>query len=196
VLGRPPVLTWPDPTPDGFPPTVTTGPYADALRGMITAHKEEQALLLTGLLGELLARSVGWLLRSAGAESVPGWLVPMPSAPAAVRQRGFDATGALARRAARRLRAGGVPVGVRRWLGYRRRVRDQAGLDAAARRENLAGALRVRPLAVTATGWVVLVDDVVTTGASLTAAAGTLRAAGVWVLGAATVAATQRNPRR
>jgi predicted amidophosphoribosyltransferase len=69
-------------------------------------------------------------------------------------------------------------------------VRDQAGLGARARQQNLAGAFRVRRRLREP---VVLVDDLVTTGASLTEATRTLRAAGVVVLGAATVAATQRT---
>jgi predicted amidophosphoribosyltransferase len=79
---------------------------------------------------------------------------------------------------------------VRSALTQGRRVADQAGLRAAARRENLAGAFRLRRSI--STGAVVLVDDVVTTGSSLTEAARALRAANIPVLGAATVAATVR----
>lgn len=83
-------------------------------------------------------------------------------------------------------------------LAQRGGVADQAGLDAAARRRNLTEALRVgRPAAaarVRASGAVtVLVDDLVTTGSSLAEAARVLRAAGLPVLGAATVAATVRH---
>ena len=125
----------------------------------------------------------------------PLLLVPVPSARRAVRERGFDAGLALARAAARRLpgaRAGPLLVPARR-------VADQSGLGAAERQQNLAGAFRVRdglrgPSRVVPTGaTVVVVDDVVTSGASLAEATRALRAGGVDVLGAATVAATVRR---
>jgi predicted amidophosphoribosyltransferase len=79
---------------------------------------------------------------------------------------------------------------VRSALTQGRRVADQAGLGAAARQQNLAGAFRLRrPIS---TGAAVLVDDLVTTGSSLAEAARVLREAGIPVLGAATVAATVR----
>ncbi|GMA88452.1 hypothetical protein GCM10025868_37020 [Angustibacter aerolatus] len=73
-----------------------------------------------------------------------------------------------------------------------RPVADQARLDAAGRQANLAGALGVVP------GWrrtvrdarVLLVDDVVTTGATLWAAADALHLGGADVLGAVAVART------
>jgi len=79
-----------------------------------------------------------------------------------------------------------------------RRVRDSAGLDAVQRRANLAGRFRVRSGA----GWpagsrLVLVDDVVTSGATLTEAASVLRPVGdTPVLGAVVAATPRRPPRR
>ena len=181
----------PDPCPDGFPPTVASSVYDPLLRGLINAHKERQALGLTPVLGRRLAQSVQALLRARGV--VPGAavsLVPVPSAARAVRERGFDATAALARIAARRLgpryRAAVVPV-----LVQAPGVRDQSGLDARARQANLAGGFRMRGRLPVR--HVVIVDDLVTTGSSLTEAARVLGRAGASVLGAATVAATERR---
>jgi predicted amidophosphoribosyltransferase len=170
---------------------VTSSAYDAILRRVINAHKERQALTLTSFLAERLALSVHMLLssevRTVSASRIV--LVPIPSAARTVRRRGFDATASMARLAARRLQVR-YPTTVRSALTQRRQVADQAGLGAAARRENLTGALRLhRPIT---SGVVVLVDDLVTTGSSLTEAAGVLRAARIVVVGAATVAATAR----
>jgi len=191
LASRRPFFTSPVPCPDGFPVTVTSSAYDPILRSVINAHKERQALTLTSFLAERLALSVHALLISkpygAGAGRIV--LVPIPSAARAVRRRGFDATASIARLAARRLRVR-YPMTVQSALTQGRRVADQAGLRAAARQENLFGAFRLRkPIT---TGAAVLVDDLVTTGSSLTEAARVLRAARISVLGAATVAATVR----
>ena len=74
-----------------------------------------------------------------------------------------------------------------------RRVADQSGLDALARARNLEGALRVRGRPGSTGLPVVVVDDLVTTGASLAEAARALDGCGFVVLGAAVVAATVRR---
>ena len=189
LASRRPFFTTPVPCPDGFPVTVTSSAYDPILRKVINAHKEHQALTLTSFLAERLAWSVHALLMSEpyGAGGIV--LVPIPSSARAVRRRGFDATASIARLAARQLRAR-YPMTVRLALAQGRRVADQAGLGAAARQQNLCGAFRLRkPITAAAA---VLVDDLVTTGSSLTEAARVLRAARITVLGAATVAATVR----
>jgi predicted amidophosphoribosyltransferase len=78
-----------------------------------------------------------------------------------------------------------------RALTHCRRVQDQAGLTATARAANLDGALRA---GMDLRGHrVIVVDDVLTTGATLTEAARALRAAGADVLACAVIAATQRR---
>jgi ComF family protein len=190
---RRPRWTRPDPCPAGFPRTVTSSAYDPLLRGLVNAHKERQALGLTPVLGLRLAYSVRALVRARSVPpGAPLALVPVPSAARAVRDRGFDATAAMARAAARRLRPGyraTVVIALAQTAG----VRDQSGLDARARQANLAGGFRLRGRVPDRP--VVLVDDLVTTGSSLTEAARVLRRAGATVLGAATVAATERRRR-
>ncbi|MDJ1112961.1 phosphoribosyltransferase family protein [Microbacterium dauci] len=110
--------------------------------------------------------------------------VAVPPSRASLRRRGFAPVELVARRA-------GIPlVPVLRWV---RRPDDQRGLTRVERAANLAGALaasRCEGLRV------VLVDDVVTSGATLTAAASALRSAGAIVLGARTVASTPRHTER
>ena len=198
LQAQPTRLTAPTPAPAGFPLTATAGPYDDVHRGLLTAHKEVQALMLTSLLGDRLAASVGELLTVRGVPvDEPVILVPVPSAAAAVRERGFDATGALAKRAVRRLSAD-RPVRTVGLLAQHRGLADQSGLDAAERAANLRGGLRLqrgrRTAGVRPDGSaLVVVDDLVTTGASLTEAVRCLAEAGFEVLGAATVSATVRR---
>ncbi len=59
-----PYLAMPDPCPPRFPLTATSSAYGPLLRELINAHKERQALGLTGLLGGRLALSVAELMRS------------------------------------------------------------------------------------------------------------------------------------
>jgi ComF family protein len=183
--------TRPEPCPDGFPITVTTGPYDAIMRRLISAHKERGALGLTPFLAGRLSAAVVMIAAVAETGSRPIVLVPVPSARSAVRRRGFDATSAMAAAAARRLR-GDRDVRAGRLLTQLRRVQDQAGLGAAEREANLRGGFRATRSAPDA-ALVIIVDDVVTTGASLSEAARALRVAGVPVLAAATIAATERR---
>ncbi|MFT2019623.1 ComF family protein [Streptomyces sp. 796.1] len=116
-------------------------------------------------------------LVGAGVVKGPLLLVPMPSARRAVAARGHDPMVRIARAAARELRRQGVPARALPVLRQQRPVLDQAGLSAVQRRVNMAGALRVARGAerVLAGGSVVLVDDLMTTGASLAEAARVVR---------------------
>ncbi|MFD0685302.1 ComF family protein [Actinomadura fibrosa] len=117
-------------------------------------------------------------------------IVAIPSARKAVRRRGHDPLGAMAKVAVQRLREDGLHIVGLDALRQRRRVADQAALTVDERAVNLAGALVVDPQVAMGGRSVLLVDDVITTGATLDEAARALRAAGADVLAAATVAAT------
>ncbi|WUA55044.1 ComF family protein [Streptomyces longwoodensis] len=184
----------PVPEPPGLPAVFAAAPYGDAVRAVLLAHKERGALGLGRELGVALAGAVG-VGEGRGEGPTPAAftlprplplppplpliLVPVPSAPAAVRSRGHDPTRRIALAAAGVLRRAGRPARVAAVLRQGRRVSDQAGLDSRQRRENLRGALVVAPggARVLADGPVVLVDDLMTTGASLAEAARAVREA-------------------
>jgi predicted amidophosphoribosyltransferase len=91
------------------------------------------------------------------------------------------------------LRAQGVPAVVRRLLVPVGQVRDQAGLDATERARNLAGSMAARRPGAPVLGRLVVVDDVVTTGATLREAQRALEEAGLVVHAHAAVAATAKR---
>ena len=201
ALRAQPYLHQPTPCPTGLPLLAAAAPYDGPVRGLLLAHKERGRLGLVRPLGGALAAAVELVTASAsGSRPVSEvLLVPVPSAPAAVRARGHDHARRLASRAAQHLRQRGVPARALPLLRLRRTVADQAGLSSAERSANLAGALVVgrHRLGLAGEGVaVVLVDDVVTTGATLAEAARALRDAQVVVHGSAVVAATRlRRPR-
>ncbi|MDX1570007.1 MAG: ComF family protein [Xanthomonadales bacterium] len=131
-----------------------------------------------------LARRV-WAFRPAGWPAADV-LVPIPLHRGRLRERGYDQGVELARALAR---VSGLPVRSR-LLVRQRSTAPQTGLSAAGRRRNLSGAFRVGRKSKIP-GRVCLIDDVMTTGATVDAAASTLRDAGVrevlvWAAGRAT----------
>jgi len=151
---------------------------------VLRAIKQDGRTSLARSLAPALAAALEHAERGRpGAEAVI--LVPMPTSRAAYRRRGFRVPELLVRRTGRR---------ATRLLRHRRRTGDQRGLDRAARRRNVEGSLIAR--GNLSGRRVVVVDDVVTTGASLAEAARALREAGADVVGAATAAATPRRVAR
>ena len=116
------------------------------------------------------------------------WIVPVPLHPRRFRERGFNPSALLAREVAR-ARANPVES---RWLSRVRETLPQAGLDAASRRRNVMDAFACRPRTGPLPERVWLLDDVTTTGATLAAAATTLRGAGIREVRALCLARTPR----
>jgi len=188
-----PSPAWPRPSPHGLPPPFAVGAYDGPVRAMLLAVKEDGIAGLQRPLGRALAHAVA-AAASPGA-ATPLWLVPVPSSSVARRRRGEDVVRRLAAVAAGELRRSGVPAAVVPALRHARAVADSAGLGAQARAANLMGAFAARPRqsARLRGGSVILVDDLITTGVTLSGCAAALRDAGVSVAGCATVAATQRH---
>jgi predicted amidophosphoribosyltransferase len=189
-------VAWPSPTPAGLVAPYAAGGYDGLLKVLVNEHKEHAVLALTTTLGRVLSDVLHDLVAAQVAAVRPGRLVlvPVPSRPAVVRRRGHDPLLRVAREAAGRLRRHGQPAEVCRALAVTGPVRDQSGLGAAERAANLAGSMRCRraPARGRTSQLVVVVDDVLTTGATAREAQRALEEAGTEVGGIATVAATRR----
>ncbi len=198
LLARPRLAT-PRRVPWGFPPTVAAGLYRGPVRPAILAFKERDRAELARPLGTALALAVVAVSRGVPERGGRLLLVPVPSSRAALRTRGRDHVRELTRSAVAELRAAGLPVAEARLLRRRGRVQDSAALSAAQRRANLAGTFELDPRSrrLSAGALLILVDDVVTSGATLTEAAAVLTAAAgpnAPPVLAAVVAATPRLP--
>jgi predicted amidophosphoribosyltransferase len=155
------------------------------VRTALLAYKERGRSHLAPALSGYLTAAIGQLTAAMSLNAEP-ILVPVPSRRMAARERGGDHVARLVRLAARRE---GLPAAqVLRLTG---RVRDSAGLSTSDRQTNLRN--RMRAAAPTTARPVIVVDDIVTTGATLGEAQRALTAAGWPVIGAAVVAATRRR---
>lgn len=167
---------------------VAAGWYRTGLRHVVVDWKEHGRFPLTAVLSHHLALAIASLV----GESSQVELVPVPTSWQARWRRGDDLVRSLTIAAAQRLQTTGCTVAVRPVLGRTRRTADQAGLGAHDRAGNLFGAFVLRGGSVPPPRGtsLVVVDDVVTTGATIAEAVRALRAGGWDVDGAATVAAT------
>ncbi len=158
-----PVEVWSSLRFDGVAARVLRAVKEDGRTGLIRA--------LAGCVAAALAR----------ADAPGAVVVPMPTSRAAYRRRGYRVPDLLARSA--RIRPA-------RALSYTRRTGDQRGLGRLERHRNTAGSMVARGIRGQR---VVVLDDVITTGASLAEAVRALREAGADVAAAVTVAATPRR---
>jgi predicted amidophosphoribosyltransferase len=149
---------------------------------VVRALKEEGR---TGLARDLAPCLHAAVQAAIGAAPVRGTgevvIVPVPTSRAAYRRRGYRVVELVARRAGLRC----LPL-----LTVARATADQRGLGRLDRARNVAHSLRARDAGGRR---VVVIDDVVTTGATLAEAVRALRAGGAQVVGAATIAATARR---
>ncbi|NNM46327.1 ComF family protein [Knoellia koreensis] len=190
----------PDPRPPGLPPVTSTGRYAGALARLVAAAKDDDRRDLVPVLGDLLGEAVdAALLQWPAAQAAwrdragPVLVVPVPSSRAARRRRGDAPMTLLAAHAV--CDYAPTEVMLTDLLRPRRRVADQAGLSATQRAVNLEHSMQV------ASRWqhavpgalCLVVDDVLTTGATLVEAARALRRAGASEVRCAVVCATQRR---
>jgi ComF family protein len=139
---------------------------------LIQRFKEGARLAYAGLFARLLWARLQGRASEHQAIAPLGALVPIPSSQSALKRRGFNPAGELARELAP---LSGLPV-QHTWLIRTRETNTQKTLNARARRESVSD-LYVCPIALPSV-WVGLVDDVVTTGSTMDTAAQALLSAG------------------
>lgn len=171
------------------------GRYDGSLRSAILAYKRRGWLALDRPLGSMLAVAVAEHLTDATQGMAPRHirLVPVPSHRDSLRERGVDAVHRLATQAAVALGSHGMSASVAPLLILAREYPRSSAGSAGARR-SVAGAfagVRVRePTSVRGT-WVIVVDDVITTGATAGEALRALAEVGIEASGAVAIAGTE-----
>jgi ComF family protein len=168
-----------------FVKAVAYGSYDSGLRELVHLLKFEQVRPAAVVLGGMLAKTLAGL-ESAWTER-PVVVVPVPLHARKLRQRGFNQSELIAQHAVKM--TGGMAVHSR-VLERRRETQSQIGLTRHQRRENLRGAFIVtRPEEIKGRE-ILLVDDVFTTGTTVSECARVLRRAGASKIFVATVART------
>ena len=170
-------------TPPTFARAMAYGSYDGGLRELIHLLKYERVRPAAGVLGRMLAEVIGGF----GSEFQSAVVVPVPLHGSKFRQRGFNQAEEIARIALKNLKRSGLALaaGV---LQRQRATESQTGLSDHQRQQNVRGAFVVASLATIKDKDVVLVDDVFTTGATVSECARVLRRAGADRVFVATVA--------
>jgi ComF family protein len=158
-------------------PAVAALQYAGVVRAMVLEFKERNRTDLSRVLAAPLVAAATTARELPGAADAE--LVPVPTSARAYRRRGYDPVRLMLRRA-------GLPAS--RVLRRTRGRTAQKSLGSLERRRNTVGVMRATR-ELTGRSFL-LVDDVLTTGATLEECARALREAGGTVVGAATVAST------
>lgn len=158
------------------PPTYALGRYRAGARKAVLQYKESGRRELAAPFGAALARG----LHRIPAARTACWLVPAPSRRSNSRRRGGAHMARVAEHTAAVL---GWPVAVADCLILRAGTRDSVGLTPEERRRNLSGRVALRDTRSPPPGAaVVLLDDVVTTGATVATSARVLAEAAISVV--------------
>ncbi|QGV68050.1 ComF family protein [Clavibacter nebraskensis] len=172
-------------------------PWPALLSGLKEDGRTDAARAMAATLIRAVHASVAAAEREADPAAAPAWpldVIPVPAPAASLRRRGYAPVEVLLARAGIvPLRAPGVPGLRRHPLRFTRRPADQAGLGVAARAANVDGCLSAR---IDLAGRrILVVDDVLTTGATLRETCRAVRAAGGEVVACAVLTAVSARTR-
>jgi predicted amidophosphoribosyltransferase len=160
--------------------------YSPIARDILLAAKESNVVHASALIIDALENTLQNFIEEHPGLPILG-LVPIPSRPQANRLRGRDFMQIITQSLAKKFQIPMLPI-----LGYSRKVKDQSGLNSEERRNNLTDSLVVRGNEFKSKNQaVLLVDDLVTTGATLLAAEKALNQAGIRAIGAVTACVAQ-----
>ena len=180
-------------TPPPFARAVSYGAYEGRMREAIHALKYDHLYAASNGLGQMLAQAMAQLAGEAPAEML---VIPVPLHRSKYAQRGFNQSRALAAAALKSLRKSHPQWRLTlaaRTLLRQRATESQAGLTSRQRRLNVRGAFQVSDPACVAEQHILIVDDILTTGATARAAAQALVEAGAASVWVATLARAQRG---
>jgi len=166
------------------------GSYESGLRELIHLLKYDRVRPAATVLGRMLAEAIGDL--RVCFRSGPILMVPVPLHARKLRQRGFNQSELIARSALKILSAGSFQLNAH-MLERQRETQSQIGLSRHQRRENMRGAFVVARSQEIVEREVLLVDDVMTTGTTVSECARVLRRAGACKVYVATVARTLKG---
>ena len=166
------------------------GSYDGGLRELIHLLKYEQVLPAAAILGRMLREAVSGL-ESCGIQRPV--VVPVPLHARKLRQRGFNQSELIAQQFVKLISGSGQMTLHSRVLQRRRETESQIGLTRHQRRENIRGAFTVARSEEITGREILLVDDVFTTGTTVSECARVLLRAGAAKVFVATVARTLKN---
>jgi predicted amidophosphoribosyltransferase len=153
--------------------------YSPTASKVLLAAKENNLAIADQLILSALTHAMEYFQREIGGD----FLVPIPSRKTVARSRGRQFISVLGNKLSEK-----SELSIYENLYHARRVRDQSSLDAKTRARNLHGAMKSL---IFLSGRAIVIDDLVTTGATLHEAVRALREVGVEVAGCVTACVTE-----
>jgi ComF family protein len=165
--------------------------YSSKSAPVILSAKENNNLDAISLLASAISQSIAFSLSDLRLDRVVT-LITIPSAPAAIRRRGRDHINTLARFVQQELKEKLITTNYAPILFQKKSIRDQSQLSSKQRMENTKGKFAVKSCEIPQ-GAVYLIDDLITTGASMIEGVRALSEAKITIAAGITACAVDRN---